>query len=129
MRVKSALTTMVFAACAALAGPALAEGDAAAGEKVFRKCKACHMVGEDAKNRVGPQLNGIVGAEIAAVEDFKYSDAFTAKKEEGLTWTEENLAAYLEDPKGMIPGTRMVFAGLRKGEDRQDVIAYLKQFD
>ncbi len=126
---KRMTAALAVLAATAVAAPALAEGDAEEGEKVFRKCKACHMVGEDAKNRVGPQLNGIVGAEIAHVEDFRYSDAFTARKEEGLTWTEENLATYLEDPKGMIPGTKMVFAGLRKEEDRQDVIAYLKQFD
>ena len=126
---KRMTAALAVLAATAVAAPALAQGDAEEGEKVFRKCKACHMVGEDAKNRVGPQLNGIVGAEIASVEDFSYSDAFMAKKEEGFTWTEENLAAYLEDPRDNIPGTKMVFAGLRKEEDRQDVIAYLKQFE
>lgn len=110
------------------AAPALADGDPAEGEKVFRKCKACHMVGEDAKNRVGPLLNGIVGREIASAEGFGYSDAFTAKKAEGFTWTEENLEAYLENPKDFIPGNKMTFAGLKKEDDREDVIAYLKQF-
>ncbi len=118
-----------LAVLAATAAPALAEGDPEEGEKVFRKCKACHMVGDDAKNRVGPHLNGVVGAEIAHVEDFGYSDAFMAKKEEGFEWTEENLAAYLENPREFIPGNKMTFAGLRKEEDREDVIAYLKQFD
>ena len=114
---------------AVTAAPAFADGDAEEGEKVFRKCKACHMVGDDAKNRVGPQLNGVVGNEVASVEDFKYSDAFMAKKEEGMVWTEENIAAYLENPKDFIPGTRMTFPGLKKEEDREDVIAYLKQFE
>jgi len=120
---------MALAVMAATATPALAEGDPEEGEKVFRKCKACHMVGDNASNRVGPVLNGVVGSEIASVEDFNYSDAFMAKKEEGLVWTEEILDTYLEDPREFIPGTRMVFVGLRKEEDRQDVIAYLKQFE
>ncbi|MCP1337527.1 c-type cytochrome [Futiania mangrovi] len=121
--------TILAAALAALvAGPALADGDAAKGEKVFNKCKACHMVGENAKNRVGPELNGIVGAEIASVDGFKYSDAFQSKKAEGLVWTEDNLDAYLADPRGFIPKNKMGFAGLKKEDDREDVIAYLKQF-
>lgn len=122
------MTAALATVLAALALPAWADGDAAKGEKVFRKCKACHAVGPDAKNKVGPQLNGIVGAEIASVEGFKYSDAFMAKKAEGLVWTEDNLEAYLEKPKDFIPKTRMSFAGLRKEDDREDVIAYLKTF-
>lgn len=120
----------IFAAAVAvvLAGPALADGDAAKGEKVFNKCKVCHMVGDNAKNRVGPILNGIVGAEIASVDGFKYSDAFLAEKEEGFVWTEENIDAYLADPRGFIPKNRMAFAGLKKDDEREDVIAYLKQF-
>lgn len=102
-------------------------GDPENGEKVFRKCKACHMVGEDAKNRVGPILNGIVGREAAAVEDFKYSDAMKAAAEEGLVWTPEDLAAFLEKPKEFIDGTKMTFAGLRDEADRADVIAYLAE--
>lgn len=119
---------LALAVLTVTAAPALADGDPAKGEKVFNKCKACHMVGENAKNRVGPQLNGIVGREIASVEGFSYSDAFSAKKAEGFIWTEENLAAYLENPKDFIPGNKMTFAGLKKEDDREDVIAYLKQF-
>lgn len=115
-------------AMAGIAGTASADGDAAKGEKVFGKCKACHMVGDGAKNRVGPELNGIVGRAAGAAEGFKYSDAMMAKAGEGLVWTEENLATYLEKPKDFIPGTKMTFAGLRKDEDRADVIAYLKTF-
>jgi cytochrome c len=123
------VTGIAMAAIAiALAGPALADGDPAKGEKVFAKCKACHAVGEDAKNRVGPVLNGIVGRMIASVEGFKYSAAYLAKKDEGFTWTEDALAAYLENPKDYIPGNKMSFAGLKKEDDRKDVIAYLKTF-
>ena len=121
-------TVALAFALACLAGPALADGDPAKGEKVFTKCKACHAVGENAKNKVGPQLNGIVGAEIASVEGFKYSDAFQAKKAEGLVWSEETLDAYLTKPKDFIPGNKMTFTGLRKEDDREDVIAYLKGF-
>ena len=114
---------------ATLAIPALAQGDPAAGEKVFNKCKACHQVGADAKNRVGPTLNGINGAEIASVADFSYSDVFLELKAEGFTWTDENLAAYLTDPKEVAPGGKMSFAGLRKQEEIDNVIAYLATFE
>lgn len=115
-----------------LATPVAAEehvaGDPAAGEKVFRKCMACHQVGEDAKNRVGPTLNGIVGARMAQVEGFKYSPALIALGEEGRVWTPEDLAAFLEKPRTWAPGIKMAFAGLRKEEERRDVIAYLAGF-
>ncbi len=110
------------------AGMALAEGDAAKGEKVFRKCQACHMVGDEAENRVGPVLNGIVGREIAAVEDFDYSDALKELAAADGTWTPEELAAFLEKPRDFAKGTKMSFAGLRKEEERADVIAYLATF-
>ena len=113
---------------ACIAMPALADGDAEKGEKVFKKCKACHAVGEGAKNKVGPELNGIVGKEAASVEGFKYSKAFMEKKDEGLVWTEDNLETYLEKPKDFIPGTKMSFAGLRKEDDVDNVIAYLETF-
>lgn len=115
------------------AGYAAAEshsaGDAAKGEKVFRKCMACHAVGPDAKNKVGPELNGIVGRQAAALEEFGYSDAFKAKGEEGLVWDAESLDAFLEKPRDYVKGTKMSFAGLRKEDDRADVIAYLATFN
>ena len=83
----------------------------------------------DAKNKIGPQLNGIIDAEIASVEGFKYSKAFLEKKTEGLVWNEEALEAYLTKPKDFIAGTKMTFAGLRKEQDRADVIAYLRSFE
>ena len=85
-------------------------------------------VGEDAKNKSGPMLNGIIGATAGAVEGFKYSKALLAKAEEGLVWDEESLAAYLEKPRKYIPKTKMAFAGLKKEEDRANVIAYLAQY-
>lgn len=115
-------------AVSVMAAPAWAQGDAAAGEKVFNKCKSCHMVGEGAKNRAGPVLNGIVGAPAGAVEGFKYSKAMMAAAEEGLVWDEESLDAFLTKPRDFLKGTRMSFPGLRKEEDRANVIAYLATF-
>ncbi len=120
---------MAVLAVTGFAGSALAEGDAAAGEKVFRKCKACHAVGDDAKNKVGPMLNGIVDNEIASVDGFKYSKAFLTKKAEGLVWTVDVLDSYLTKPKKFIPGTKMSYAGLKKEGDRENIIAYLMTFE
>jgi cytochrome c len=121
---------LLSAAGAALAaGPAAADGDAVKGEKVFKRCVVCHAVGEDAKNKVGPVLNGIIDQEIASVEGFKYSDAFLAKKQEGMVWTVEVLDEYLKKPAAYIKGTNMAFPGLPKEDDREDVIAYLKTFE
>ncbi len=113
----------------ALAAPALAEGDAAKGEKVFRKCKACHAVGDGAKNKVGPMLNGIVDAAAGANADFKYSDALKAMAADGLVWDEASLTAYLTKPKDFMDGTKMSFPGLRKEADIDNVIAYLATFE
>jgi cytochrome c len=103
-------------------GGAHAQGDPAKGEKVFNKCKVCHVLDEQ-KNKIGPYLVGIFGREAGTVEDFKnYSDAM---KSSGVVWADETLAAYLADPKGYIPGNRMAFPGLKKEEDVQDLLAYL----
>lgn len=115
----------VFAATFCLAGPALAEGDAAKGEKTYNVCKACHDV-EKGVNKVGPTLKGIVGRPAATAADYKYSEAMLAKGTEGLVWTEENLATYLADPKAFVPKSKMAFAGLKKPEDVANVIAFLK---
>lgn len=112
-----------------LAVPALAEDDPSKGEKVFRKCKACHAVGEGAKNKVGPILNGIIGAAAGANGDFKYSKALIARAKDGLIWDEAALGAYLTKPKDFIDGTKMTFAGLRKEADISNVIAYLATFN
>ncbi len=101
----------------------------AAGEDVFRQCKACHMVGEGAKNRVGPQLNGVVGRTIGTVDGFRYSNAMAAMGEEGQVWDEEALHAFLENPRDYVSRTRMAFRGLSDAADRDAVIAYLKTFE
>lgn len=121
------LSAALFMGLAATA-QAQTEGDAEAGEKVFKKCMACHAVGEGAKNKVGPHLNGVMGAPIGHVEDFKYSKALVEKHEAGETWTDENMAAWLAKPKEFAKGTKMAFAGLKKEQEIADVIAYLKTF-
>jgi cytochrome c len=108
----------------AAADPALI----AEGEKVFKKCSACHKVGEGARNGTGPQLNGIVGRAAGTVEGFKYSKPLTEMAAAGLVWDEPSMQAYIENPKGFMKGTRMAFAGLKKPEDRDAVIAYLATF-
>ncbi len=94
-----------------------------------KKCAACHAVGENAKNKVGPALNGIVDAGWGEVEGYKYSKPLLAGKEEGKVWDAATLDAYLTKPKDVIPKGKMAFAGLRKEDQRQDVIAYLAQFN
>ena len=104
--------------------PALIE----AGEKVFKKCKACHQVGEGAKDRAGPQLNGVMGRAAGSVEGFKYSKALKAKADEGLVWNEETISAFLANPRGYMKGTKMGFAGLKSEEDQAAIAAYLSSF-
>lgn len=108
---------------------ALADGEPEAGEKVFQKCKSCHQVGEEAENRIGPALNGIVGAAAGQNPDFKYSDGLKEAAANGLVWDDETLAAFLRKPKDLIVGTKMSFAGLRKDDDIENVIAYLATFE
>ena len=127
--IKKLATVLSVLAVTGFAGSALAEGDPAKGEKVFKKCKACHTVGDGAKNKVGPMLNGIVDATAGSVEGFKYSKAMLAKQAEGLVWTTEALDAYLTKPKDFVPKTKMTFAGLKKEQQRADIIAYLKSFE
>ena len=98
----------------------------AAGEKVFKKCKACHKVGDGAKNGAGPMLNGIVGAPAGQVDGFGYSSALEAAAADGLVWDEEALHAFLTKPKDFIKKTKMAFGGLKKEEDRAAIIEYLK---
>ncbi|HKI13992.1 MAG TPA: cytochrome c family protein [Roseiarcus sp.] len=112
------------AALVASAGVAAAQ-DAAAGEKVFTKCKICHQIGEGAKNMVGPVLNGVAGRPAGTYPGYNYSEA---NKTSGITWDEASLKAYLKNPREKVPGTKMVFPGLPSDDDIANVIAYLKQF-
>lgn len=104
-------------------GAARAEGDAAKGEQVFKRCAPCHNA-DNKTNKIGPYLQGVVGRKAGTAEGFNYSDAM---KNSGLTWDEATLSQYLENPKAKVPGNKMAFPGLPKEEDRQNVIAYLKQ--
>ena len=127
---------MVMAVCAAVSigGPSHAEeeasaiGDATRGETVFRKCSGCHQVGPNAENRAGPHLNGIFGRRAGSVEGFPYSPSMQRASNDGLTWDLERLDAYIENPRALVSGTRMSFRGLKEPQDRNDVLAYLRQF-
>jgi cytochrome c len=99
--------------------------DAAAGEKSFAVCKACHQIGETAKNAVGPVLNGIIGRKAGTYTGYNYSDA---NKNSGLTWDEPTFREYIKDPKAKIPGTKMTYAGLKDEQKTSDLLAYLKQY-
>ena len=118
------LKIAAIAASVAFVGavPALAEGDAVAGKSVFNQCKACHQVGPEAKNGVGPVLNGIVGRKAGEGAAYNYSDA---NKNSGLTWDEATLRAYLTDPKAKVPGTKMIFPGIKREKQLDDLMAYL----
>lgn len=109
-----------------LAPAAASAQDAAAGEKVYLQCRACHQVGPTAKNAVGPLLNGLFGRKSGTIEGYSYT---AANKESGITWDEASFAEYIRDPKARIPGTKMVYAGLKDEQRVRDLIAYLKQFD
>jgi cytochrome c len=121
------MRVIILAAAALAAGMGAAQAqDAAAGEKVFAPCKACHQVGDNAKNGVGPTLNGLFGRKAGQVEGYSYS---TANKNSGLTWDEATFADYIKDPKAKVPGTKMIFAGLKDEQKIKDLTAYLHQFD
>lgn len=119
---------LIWALCGVLAAavPCAAQ-DAEAGKKVFNRCKACHEA-EQPKNKVGPHLVGIIGRTAGSLAGYTYSDAMIAAGAGGLVWDEAKIADYMTDPKGMIPGNKMAFAGLKKPEDIANLIAYLKLF-
>ena len=110
---------------AAGVGQAMAQ-DAAAGEKVFVVCKACHQVGDNAQNAIGPVLNGLIGRKAGSVVGYNYS---SANKTSGITWDEMTFTEYIKDPKAKIPGTKKVFAGIKDEQKIKDLIAYLHTFD
>ncbi|MCP3056031.1 c-type cytochrome [Aurantimonas marianensis] len=104
-------------------------GDADAGKKVYNKCRACHAVGEGAKNKVGPELNGIIGEKPGSIEDYKYSAGFEEWAADKTAWNEALMTEWLADPRAVVKGTKMAFPGLKKPEDLTNVIAYLASFD
>ncbi|TYC61974.1 cytochrome c family protein [Rhodobacterales bacterium] len=121
--------TIILAAISLTGSVSLAtaqDGDPEAGAKVFRKCAACHNI-ENAKRKVGPSLQGVIGRQPGTVEGFKYSKGMI-EFGEGKVWSAELLSEYLPDPRGMVKGTKMAFAGLKKEEDVANVIAYISQF-
>ncbi len=133
--IKKPLTLALFATLAVTLQSHAQEGDVAAGEKVFKKCTACHKVGEGAKNKVGPVLNGVFGRTAGTLEGYKYGKGIVAAGENGLVWDEEQIFAYIENPKQYLRDylsdkkakSKMSFR-LKKEEDRRNVIAYLKTF-
>ncbi len=100
--------------------------DVEAGKAAFNKCMACHAIGEGAKNKVGPELNGLDGRHSGTVEGYAYSDA---NKKSGITWSEAEFKEYIKDPKAKVPGTKMVFAGIKKQSELDNLWAYVSQFD
>ena len=120
---KKCLLTAIAVLLAA-ATPAVADGDAAKGAKVFAKCKACHVADAET-NRVGPHLKGLLGRPVAAVADYKYSDNMKEYAAANPAWTEELFLKYIENPKGEVPKTKMAFAGIKKEDEREDLLAYL----
>ena len=119
-------TAAAFAMLAAFAAgmPAKAQ-DVAAGEQSFKKCLPCHSIGPGAKNKVGPELNGLDGRKAGTAPDYSYSDA---NKNSGITWSKEAFEDYITDPRAKIPGTKMIFPGIKNEKERENLWAYLSQF-
>jgi cytochrome c len=122
---KTIAATAALLAATWLGATSASAQDAAAGEKSFAKCRACHQVGETAKNVIGPALNGLFGRQSGTVEGYGYSPA---NRSAGITWDDASFADYIKDPKAKMPGTKMVFAGIKNDKEIADLTAYLKQF-
>lgn len=120
------LAFVLAAALAAVTTQQAQAQDLAAGEQSFKKCMACHAVGEGAKNKVGPFLNGLSGRKSGTVEGYSYSDA---NKNSGITWDEAQFLDYIKDPRAKIKGTKMIFPGIKNETEAKNLWAYLKQFD
>ena len=116
------LTTLIVIATST-AAPAQ---DTAAGKTSFNKCMACHAIGEGAKNKVGPELNGLNGRKSGTAEGYSYTEA---NKNSGITWDQATFKDYIKDPKAKIPGTKMVFAGIKNEQEASDLWAFLAQYD
>ena len=119
------LSALAIVTSMATASTAMAQ-DAAAGENSFKKCMACHSIGEGAKNKVGPELNGLDGRHSGSAEGYSYSDA---NKNSGITWNEQSFADYIKDPRAKVPNTKMIFPGIKNEQETKDLWAYVKQFD
>ena len=122
---KLILSALVVIASTAAASAAFAQ-DAAAGKSSFNKCLACHAIGEGAKNKVGPELNGLDGRKSGSAPDYSYSEA---NKNSGVTWSKDQFLEYIKDPKAKIPGTKMAFAGIKNEKEANDLWAYVSQYD
>lgn len=121
-------TAIAIAALMVSAGGALAQGDATAGAQVFKKCAICHMIGEGAKTKVGPELNAVVGRTAGTLPGFTYSPAMQAEGTKGVIWAPDTLTQFLTKPQDFVKGTKMGFAGLSNPTDIANVIAYLETF-
>jgi cytochrome c len=121
MRTQIIATALLLAAT----GAASAQ-DAAKGANVFKKCVICHSIGPNAQNKIGPELNGLDGRHSGTAPDYSYSDA---NKNSGIVWNEANFKKYVTDPRAMIPGTKMIFAGIKNEQEINDLWAYVSQFD
>jgi cytochrome c len=119
------LSALVIVTSMATASGALAQ-DVAAGKTSFNKCLPCHAIGEGAKNKIGPEQNGLDGRKAGTVEGYSYSDA---NKNSGITWNKEQFLEYIKDPKAKIPGTKMAFAGIKNEKEANDLWAYISQYD
>jgi cytochrome c len=117
--------TLIALASSFAASAALAQ-DVAAGKSSFNKCLACHSIGEGARNKVGPELNGLDGRKVGTAPDYSYSDA---NKNSGITWNEAEFKEYIRDPKAKVPGTKMIFAGIKNETEVNNLWAYVSQFD
>lgn len=118
--------SLTFLLALTLAANAQETGNSDKGKSVFNRCKACHQLGPEARNSTGPELNGIIGRQVAAAEGYRYSDAMT---DLGGTWDADNLTAFLANPRAAVPGTKMSFPGLKSGADATNLLAYLATFD
>ena len=123
---KKITLSLLVAVTSLVAASSARAQDVAAGETSFKKCLACHSIGEGAKNKVGPVLNGLDGRKSGSVEGFSYSDA---NKNSGITWGKDVFLEYITDPKAKIPGTKMIFPGIKNEKERNDLWAYVSQFD
>jgi len=121
----STLSALVVVTTLTAATGALAQ-DAAAGKSSFNKCLACHAIGENAKNKVGPELNGLDGRKSGTTAGYSYSEA---NKNSGITWNKEVFLEYIKDPKAKIPGTKMIFAGIKNEKEAGDLWAFIAQYD